>query len=75
VRLKTPEPDGPDGDGGVFRLADYGLFSTTDFAGWPDEALESRERAGFPTSCEPDKPICVSRGAVCRLCGARDEAW
>ena len=75
MRLKTPEPEEPEGAGEVFRLADFGLFSTCDYAGWPAEALESRERAGFPIRCEPDKPICVSRGAVCRLCGARDEAW
>lgn len=75
MRLRQPESDGPKDDEDVFRPEDHGLFSTTDYAGWPDALLESRARRGFPTTCEPGRPLCVSRGAVCRLCGAQDEEW
>ena len=76
MRLKQPESDGlNDDDQDAFRPEGFDLFSTTDYAGWPDELLESRERRGFRTRCEPDRPLCRSRGAVRRLCGARDEAW
>jgi hypothetical protein len=45
-------------------------LSTTSFASWPQEAIDSRAAAGLPTMCDLTKLPCRLTGR-CQICGAK----
>lgn len=50
------------------RIDPLDLLSTTNYAVWPDDALEARAANGLPVRCDPAVRCRLTER--CRLCGA-----